>query len=150
MFMYNNNYYLNRQLDYYNYNNNNYNHPYFTEDADSSVLFDPYNGFIRGNMFKNLYNSYKLDKSFEVKPLNEQAQLLTYIDTYSFAAHDIALYLDIYNDDADMIELFNVYRTEANRLRTEYENKYGPLFVNSNANTTVPWKWDDRPWPWEN
>ena len=48
--------------DYYNYKNNNYNKPIYTEDANSKKLYDPYNGFIKGNMFPNLYNSYKMEK----------------------------------------------------------------------------------------
>ena len=37
--------------EYYNYVNNNYNQPTFTENANPSKLYDPYQGFIRGNMF---------------------------------------------------------------------------------------------------
>ena len=32
----------------------------------------------------------------------------------------------------------------------EYENKYGPLVLDSNSLNTYPWAWDDKPWPWEN
>ena len=31
----------------------------------------------------------------------------------------------------------------------EYESKYGPIFVDSSANSKAPWAWDDEPWPWE-
>lgn len=134
--------------DYYNYKNNNYNKPLYTEDADANKLYDPFQGFIRGNMFPNLYNGYKVNP-IEIKPANEQARMLTYLDSLSFAAHDINLYLDIYPNDKDMINLFNQYRMEANKLMEEYQNTYGPLLVNSNANEVKPWAWDNKPWPWE-
>ena len=56
---YNQNFYdFDERMDKYNYVNNNYNQPMWTENANSSKLYDPYQGFIRGNMFPNLYNSY--------------------------------------------------------------------------------------------
>ena len=146
--MYNN--YERQKLDYYNYENNNYNKPLYTEDANPNSLYDPYIGLIHGNMFKNLYNGYKLQNPIDIQPMNAQAELLTYIDAFSFAAHDIALYLDIYPKDPDMIKLFNQYRIESTRLTKEYENKYGPLFVNSSVDAMVPWAWEKSPWPWEN
>lgn len=146
--MYNN--YESMRADYYNHKNNNYNQPTYSKDENEKALFDPYAGLIRGNMFKNLYNDYKLKKPLDIQPMNEQAELLTYIDSFTFAAHDISLYLDIYSKDTDMINLFNEYRTESNRLIDTYEKKYGPLFVNSSANTKTPWEWNISPWPWEN
>ena len=137
-------------LDYYNYSNNNYNKPMFTKDESPASLYDPYNGFIRGNMFPSLYNSYKLNKPLDITPQNDKEALLLYLNATSFAAHDINLYLDIYPDDRDMIELFNQYKMEANKLMGEYQNKYGPLVVNSEATNKIPWSWDDNPWPWEN
>lgn len=113
-------------------------------------LYEPYQGFIRGNMFPNLYDEYKITRPFEVEPMNEQAELLTYIDSLCFAAHDLNLYLDNFPNDQQMIQKFNEYRMESNRAIEQYENQYGPLFVNSNANAATPWAWDNRPWPWEN
>ena len=88
-------------LDYYNYTNNNYNKPMYTKDENPKSLYDPYNGFIRGNMFPNLYNSYKLSKPLDITPNNEKEALLLFVDSIGFAAHDISLYLDIYSDDKD-------------------------------------------------
>jgi len=144
-----NNYFERKKLDTYNYNNNNYNKPLYTKDENPNSLYDPYEGFIRGNLFKNLYNGYKLKDPIDIEPLNEQADLLTYIDAFSFAAHDISLYLDIYPKDPDMIQLFNKYKNETNRLVKEYEKKFGPLFANSTADMRVPWEWSKSPWPWE-
>lgn len=135
--------------DYYNYNNNNYNKPTYTENANPNSVYDPYTGFIRGNMFKNLYNSYKITNPIEIKPTSDREQLLTVLDAFDFATIDINLYLDIYPNDKDMLALFNQYRIEKNKLRSEYENLFGPLLTDSDANMTE-WAWDNKPWPWEN
>lgn len=127
-----------------NFNNCNY------EQANTQNLYDAYAGFIRGNMFPELYNEYKVSKPFNIEPLNEQAEMLTSIDALCFAAHDLNLYLDNFPDDRKMIDLFNQYRIQSNRLIEEYEKKFGPLFVNSDANSTYPWAWENKPWPWEN
>lgn len=139
-----------KSLEYYNYVNNNYNQPTFTENADASKLYDPYQGFIRGNMFPNIYNGYKTNGPIALNPKNEREEMLMYLDSLAFAAHDINLYLDIYPKDKDMIAAFANYRKEANQVVDQYQRMYGPLLVNSEANTVYPWAWDNRPWPWEN
>lgn len=136
--------------DYYNYVNNTYNQPLYNQSMNQKKqLFDPYNGLIRGNMFPDLYNGYKIEKPFEITPLNEQADMLTYIDALDFALIDFDLYLDIYPNDQKMIELYNKYRVEKDKITKDYESKYGPLTLNSEALRKVPWSWDDAPWPWE-
>ncbi len=135
--------------DYYNYNNNNYNQPLYDQEPNPRGLYEPYQGFIRGNMFPELYNGYKLNKPFEVSPMNEQAQILTYIDSLGFAMTDLNLYLDVHPDDQSAIDLYNQYRSHNIDYTNQYENKYGPLLQNSNALKSVPWAWNDSPWPWE-
>ena len=141
--------------DYCNYINNNYNQPVynqanFNKATMSNSLYDPYNGFIRGNMFPDLYNAYKTANPYEIRPMNEQAELLTYIDALSFATIDLNLYLDIYPDDRDALALFNQYRIQKNEYMKKYESKYGPLLINSDALENYPWAWDNNPWPWQN
>ena len=142
--------YYNKTQDYYNYVNNTYNQPLYNQKQNASKkLFDPYNGFIRVNMFPELYNGYKLNKPLEITPLNEQADMLTYIDALGFAIIDINLYLDLHPNDSNMIELFNTYRKEKDQITKEYESKYGPLTINSQSLNKMPWAWDNAPWPWE-
>ena len=130
-------------------NNLNFNNCSYEQEKTQN-LYDAYAGFIRGNMFPDLYNEYKVSKPFNIEPLNEQAEMLTSIDALCFAAHDLNLYLDNFPNDKKTIELFNQYRTQSNKLIEQYEKKFGPLFVSSDANNTYPWAWDNRPWPWEN
>lgn len=137
-----------RKLDYYNYENNNYNKPMFSKNENPKSILDPYNGFIRGNMFPTLYNGYKVEPKM-LQPTTEQMQLLITLDALCFAKEDLNLYLDVYPNDRDMINLFNQYRIETDKLLEEYESKYGPIFVDSAANSKVPWAWNNEPWPWE-
>lgn len=130
--------------EYYNYTNNNYNQPLY---ENTTKLYDSYQGFIRGNMFVDLYNDYKI-KPIELKPLNDQAKLLTSIDSLEFAMKDINLYLDIYPEDKNMIGLYNQYKNNYNTLQREYEEKYGPLDLNSDVLNNYPFCWIDNPWPW--
>ena len=120
------------------------------QDDKSNSLYDPYNGFIRGNLFKSLYDPYKLKEPYEIKPMNEQAELLTYIDALGFSMTDLNLYLDIYPNDKNAINLFNQYRKEKESLVNQYESKFGPITLSSDSLNSYPWNWDDMPWPWDN
>ena len=119
----------------------------YNGDADPGNLFDVYNGFIRCNMFPDLYNQYKVTRPYDVKPMNEQAELLTKVDAYCFAAHELNLYLDTHPNDRDMISLFKELSSDSKMATQEYEKKYGPLFVDSSV--SYPWAWNNSPWPWE-
>ena len=142
-----NNYNIDR--GYYNYINNNYNIPTYEQNVNKSNIFYPYNGLIRGNMFPDLYNTYKIDNPIDIKPMNEQAEMLTYIDALCFACIDLSLYLDINPNDKDAIELYNMYRTNLGEYMIIYQNKYGPITKTSDSLNAYPWKWNDSPWPWE-
>lgn len=139
----------NQTQDYYNYVNNTYNQPSYNQVSNQTNLYNPYNGFIRGNMFPELYNTYKVNQPFEIKPMNEQADMLTYIDALGFATIDLNLYLDNFPDDKKALELFNQYRSLKEEYMKEYERKYGPVLLSSDALNTYPWKWTIGPWPWE-
>lgn len=112
--------------------------------------YNPYDGFIRGNMFKNLYDPYKQDRPYQIQPMNEQAEMLTNIDSLGFAMIDLNLYLDVFPNDRSTLELFNQYRNQKNELLKQYEAKFGPIVLSSDSLNTYPWAWDDKPWPWEN
>lgn len=138
--------------NYFNYPNYNYQNNLMNlkKDNYNQNFYKPYEGFIRGNMFPSLYDGYKGDNPFEIKPMNEQAEMLTTIDSLGFATIDLNLYLDVNPDDKMAIDLFNQYRKQKEDLMKKYQEKYGPLTLCSDALNTYPWIWDNRPWPWEN
>ena len=129
--------------------NNQYKDQYKTNTSLNN-LYDPYNGLIRGNLFKNLYDPYKPGEPYEIKPMNAQAELLTNIDALSFAMVDLGLFLDVNPNNQDAIKLFNQYREEKEKLTKDYESKYGPITLDSDSLNSYPWSWNDMPWPWDN
>ena len=133
----------------YNYINNNYNIPNYEQNIINTNGFNPYEGYIRGNMFKDLYNDYKIDKPYEIIPLNEQAEMLTYINAYSFALIDLNLYLDVHPDDKNAIMAYNTYLNNLKEYMLTYQNRYGPITNTSESLNKFPWSWINHPWPWE-
>ena len=132
--------------NYYNFRNQFIPNDY---SDNKNNLYDPYQGFIRGNLYKNLYDPYKIQNPYEIKPMNEQAEMLTYIDALCFACIDLNLYLDVYPDNKEIIDLYNKYNNEKKDLTRKYEELFGPLVLDSETLNSYPWAWNDKPWPWE-
>lgn len=134
----------NYNYDWYYMNRNN-NYLYNMNNSEGN-LFKPKEGFEKGNMFSNLYSSYKNYKPMNLVSRNEQEQKLFEIQEICFAAHDLNLYLDTNPNDQSMLMLFQDYLKREESLIKEYESKYGPMTVsNSNSNS---FKWLNN-WPWE-
>ena len=148
-----NNYTNSNMLNMYNKQNMSSINQYKNQNnsiINNNELYDSYNGFIRGNLFKNIYDPYKQGEPYEIKPMNDQAKLLTNIDSIGFAMVDLNLYLDVHPDNQSAISLFNQYREQKEKLTKEYESKYGPITIDSDSLNSYPWAWNDMPWPWDN
>ncbi len=141
---------MNYYRDYYNFENNNYNQPLYNKDYNKKNIYDPYNGFIRGNLFPDLYNNYKISNPYNIEPMNEQAKMLTEIDSLCFALVDLNLYLDVNRNDKDIIKLYNQFLNKKTNLLDQYQRKYGPITLDSESLNKYPGSWDNSPWPWEN
>ena len=111
-------------------------------------LYGAYEGYLKGNMFKNLYEQYKSYIPATISPENEQTQDLFNLNQIGFALHDINLYLDVYPNDDQMLNVFTKYKELYNDLLTKYENKYGALYVNKVSNQ-IPFEWEKTSFPWE-
>ena len=72
-----------------------------------------YEGYIKGNLFPDLYDQYLNYQPAKLIPNNEQAELLLNVNQTTFAAHELKLYLDIYPNDTNMIQLYNEYQLKA-------------------------------------
>ena len=129
---------LNNMMD----NMKNYNYMNKSDD-----ILDPYTGFIRGNMYSNLYDPYKNYQPARISAKSERDELLLQIQQLAFAMNDIALYLDVKENDMNKINLFNTYSKKKEELTKTYESKYGPLVRDYYKYNN--WKWDNNPWPWE-
>ena len=70
------------------------NYDFMNNKIINNNLTGLYTGFIRGNMFSNLYNQYKDYQPMMINPDNEKEQYLLDLNQVQFAMHDINLYLD--------------------------------------------------------
>ena len=76
---------------------------------------------------------------------DEMLKALTAMDFY---AVDMALYLNTHPDDREALARYNSVINEANSLRRDYENQYGPMYSFRSASAS-PWQWINDPWPWQ-
>ena len=125
-------------MQFLNQNNNN---------AQKNKISEPYEGFIRGNIYRNLYDQYKNYKPNNLNSGSEQENMLNQWQQYNFVLEDLKLYLDVNPDNKNILDLYQKYLKIANDIKEQYEKKYGPLFVDSSV--TYPWAWNMSPWPWE-
>lgn len=80
--------------------------------------------------------------------MNDKQKLLRRIQIIDFALFETALYLDTHKTDREALAYYNRNRTEAERLKSEYVSKYGPLVI-SDSKAETEWDWTNGPWPWE-
>lgn len=135
---------MNNYNEYYNYPNNTNN-----IKKPSKLLMEPYEAFIKGNLFNNLYNQYKNYKPVQLNPSTEQEYALMLVQIYDFCTHELTLYLDNYPNDSNMIRLRDEYSKAAREALNNYETKFGPITLSSGTLNTIPWAWDTKKWPWE-
>ncbi len=112
-------------------------------------LFNPYEGYLKGNSFKNEYIPYKNYRVQNIDINNKKDEMLINIGEYSFIMHDLNLYLDVYPDNQEALNKFNEYRNKTNELITKYERKYGPLAIKGDVSNNTPFNWIVK-WPWGN
>ena len=112
-------------------------------------LFNPYEGYLNGNLFKNLYNPYKGLKPQTIAINNERDELLLNIAEISFLRHELNLLLDNYPDNNEAISWFNKYKDMEAEQIENYERRYGPLTITGNINNQSPFEWENTIWPWE-
>ena len=116
---------------------------------NEDTLENIYEGYSKGNAFKNLYDPYKNYVVRRPVAKNEKEDLLLKLNAASFYAHELNLLLDIYPDNREMLAKFNEYRNLSNNLMNEYESKYGALNIKSNALNQPSWNWDKEAFPWD-
>ena len=112
------------------------------------MLFNSYEGYLKGNSFKDEYIPYKNYKVAKLNINNEREELLVNIGEASFMMHDLNLYLDVHPNDVEALRKFSEYRNKSNELITKYERKDGPLAVKGDVSTNTPFNWVTTSWPW--
>mgnify|MGYP004707240051 CR=1 FL=1 len=81
----------------------------FQNSYNSKKYYDVNEGFLKGNMFVKEYKPYKNYQIKSLKTTSEQDGLLKKLMAYNFAFNDLNLYLDIYPEDKEALELFKKY-----------------------------------------
>ena len=72
----------------YNYNLND-------QSGNRAVsLYSPEEGYMKGNLFPELYDQYKNYQPVILRAKDEQSKLLLELSAVSFASHELNLYLD--------------------------------------------------------
>ena len=134
-------------IQFLNQNNTN---DYNMWNNKNNDILEPYEGFKRGNIFSNLYDQYKNFKPKDINSNSERENMLNQWQQYNFVLTDIGLYLDTNPTDTNMFNLYKKNLEIANKIKEQYENKYGPIEICSNSILNENnWTWDDSPWPWE-
>lgn len=118
-------------------------------NGSNMMLYGPYEGYVKGNLFRNLYDQYKSYRPMSLAPSSEREEALLNLNQIQFAMHELNLYLDVYPNDANIMRQFVAYRNTYNDLLNQYENRYGALNVNSTSLNSVPFGWVNQTWPWE-
>ena len=116
--------------------------------SQNSNILNSEEGFKRGNMFNNLYDEYKNYKPRKLTANSEREDMLMQIQEFNFALTDLGLYLDVNPKDTSALNLFNKYLNNKKELVSAYEEKYGPLTIDSDVQKNN-WLWNNSPWPWE-
>jgi len=105
-------------------------------------------GFLKGNMFENLYEPYKNYTYYKIMPKSKREELLLDIISLSFAINDLGLYLDLNPDDTDILKKFRSLVESACEKEMEYVKNYGPLEMIDN-DSSKKFNWIKNPWPWD-
>ena len=126
----------NNQNNQMNMNNNLINNNQMNNNQID--LFNPEEGYEKGNMFRSLYEQYKDYKPRELTGNTDEEKLFLEMSKYAFAAHDLKLFLDVNPTDNSMSALYSDYMSRANDLMKEYKNKY------LDNNMMEKWPWERR------
>lgn len=79
--------------------------------------------------------------------MTERERMLRHLSSYDFAVTELHIYLDTHPDDVSAAKALNTYEEKSDKLRKEYETKFGPL--TSMNETGNRWAWISDPWPWD-
>lgn len=81
--------------------------------------------------------------------MKSREQLLKQIGMHSFAAFEIALFLDNHPNNTEALKDREKHLKEAKKATEEYQARYGALTM-KDIPAQNRWTWIDDPWPWNN
>ncbi len=111
-------------------------------------LFSPDEAIQYGTAFKALAIPYKNYKTANVVATNEKERLMLDIQKYDLVCHDLGLYLDVFPNDGEIINIRDNYLKMLRESEEKYEKKYSPFNKCSDKLDKVPFSWSTSPFPW--
>ncbi len=85
----------------------------------------------------------------EQQPSAEYYQILEELQAVDFLLLELTLYLDTHPRDVDAKNQFHQYAEYKNQVRSQFEQKFGPLQQFTQSATAQKWNWNEGPWPWQ-
>lgn len=79
----------------------------------------------------------------------EQKRELLGVMAMEFTALEFNLYLDTHPEDQRALNDFYATVHQLDRLKKDYECRYGPLTSFGSTPSKHSWQWLNDPWPWE-
>ena len=76
-------------------------------------------------------------------------ELLDWINVVSFAVDDVKLFLDTHPYDEEALQYFDEFKKQRVQAMKEYAKYYGPLTLDTAAESWDRWNWVLEPWPWQ-
>lgn len=76
-------------------------------------------------------------------------ELLDWINVVSFAVDDVKLFLDTHPFDEEALRYFDEFKKQRVQALKEYAKNYGPLTLDTAAESCDRWRWVQEPWPWQ-
>ena len=118
--------------------------PYVPFQIEGPVRYEPRKAMVRGTLYPGLdlpFMGMVNQNNLPVTPLSE-------VQVLAFAVQELALYLDTHRDDREALELYRRYQQLLEKVRAEYQKRFGPL-NHGTPQTSESYQWLDDPWPWE-
>ena len=118
----------------------------FNNFDNKDKLYSLYDGYIRGNMFENLYEPYKNYKVYDINPSNKKEELLYLLMMLEFAINDLNLYLIMHSDNKEVFDKYKEYIELYKKTKNEYETNFDILCL---ENEKEKYTYLDSKLPWE-
>lgn len=118
--------------------------PYVPFQLENPPKYEAQKGLVRGTLFPGLDLPFMGMVNLQELPTTPLSQL----QALSFAVQELALYLDTHRDDREALALYRSYQEMLQKVRSEYQKRYGPL-NHGTPQTSEDYQWLDDPWPWE-
>ena len=110
-------------------------------EEKNNQFFEPTEAFVLGNIDKNIYRPDKNLKPFLPQVENQKDSFLLEIMILYSYIHDLNLYLDVYPNNKEALELFTKYNQIYKEKEDEFEKKFGLFEVQNSDNVNGTFEW---------